>query len=171
MNDISFGNFRFVVAVDGEPLTSTEVISQEMGQKHRAVMQLVRKHSGSLGELGGVQFQIAPFVTNGGTQSREIAMLNEHQAALLLSLMRNSKKVIDFKVALVKEFFRMRDTLNHRNSNLWQQMQALIAKEVESKVRASFGSHLMLQRKKEIPPLQHERIRLEAEIQPSLLLH
>jgi hypothetical protein len=50
-------------------------------------------------------------------------------------------------------------------------MQALIAREVESKVRASFGSHLMLERKREIPQLDEERFRLELQIQPSLLSH
>lgn len=53
--------------------------------------------------------------------------------------------------------------------NLWRQMQALIAKEVGSQVRATFGSHLMLDRKREIPGLRNERQMLETAIQPSLL--
>ena len=53
---------------------------------------------------------------------------------------------------------------------LRQQMQALIAQEVESKIRASFGSHLMLERKREIPFFESEHQRLDAEIQPVLPL-
>ena len=98
-------------------------------------------------------------------------MLNEHQAALLMTFLRNSPRVVEFKIALVREFFRMRDELGRREQNLWQQMQALIAREVESKVRASFGSHLMLERKREIPGFESERSLLEREIQPSLLNH
>lgn len=98
-------------------------------------------------------------------------MLNERQAAILISLMRNTERVVDFKVALVAEFYRMRDALNQRTQNLWQQLQAQIAKEVQSEVRASFGSRLMLERKAEIPGLRKERGRLEAEIQPSLMFH
>jgi phage regulator Rha-like protein len=79
--------------------------------------------------------------------------------------------VIEFKIALVKEFFRMRDELGRREKSLWQQMHALIAREVESKVRASFGSHLMLERKREIPRFDEERLLLESQIQPSLLTH
>ena len=89
-------------------------------------------------------------------------MLNEHQATLLLTFMNNSERVMDFKEALVAEFFRMREALSRRERDLWQQMQAVIAKEVESKVRASFGSHLMLERKREIPMLDGERVRREA---------
>jgi phage regulator Rha-like protein len=163
--------FGLVVAIDGEPRASTAVIAHGLGQQHRALIQLVRKHQSSLEELGRVQFEIAPFATRGGTQSREIAMLNEHQATLLIALMRNTDKVIEFKIALVKEFFRMRDELGRREKSLWQQMHALIAREVESKVRASFGSHLMLERKREIPRFDEERLFLESQIQPSLLTH
>jgi len=47
-------------------------------------------------------------------------------------------------------------------------MQALIAREVESKVRASFGSHLMLERKREIPQLHANISTLREEIEPPL---
>jgi hypothetical protein len=63
------------------------------------------------------------------------------------------------------------DSRQTNQLGLWQQMQALIAREVESKVRASFGSHLMLERKREIPTLDAERDLLERQIQPSLLTH
>lgn len=163
--------FSLVVDVDGEPRAATDVIAKGVKLSHRTVIQLARRHLLSLQELGGVQFQIAPFATSGGPQSREVALLNEHQAALLISMMRNTERVIPFKIALVKEFFRMRDELQGRHRNLWEQMQALIAKEVESKIRASFGSHLMLERKRALPHIIAERTSLESQIQPSLSLH
>ena len=49
-------------------------------------------------------------------------------------------------------------------------MQALIAQEMESKIKASFGSRLMLDRKQEIPFFKSEHQRLETEIQPALPL-
>lgn len=73
----------------------------------------------------------------------------------------------DFHLDVIEAF----DSAQHDNMNLWRQMQALIAKEVESKVRASFGSHLMLERKREIPRFDEERSLLESQIQPSLLTH
>ncbi|MBF5007607.1 hypothetical protein [Diaphorobacter caeni] len=65
----------------------------------------------------------------------------------------------------------MRDALKQRDMNLWQQLQSAIAREVDSAVRASFGSRLMLDRKKDKPILQGEIHRLESEIQPGLLLN
>ena len=155
-----------VVIVGGEPLASTEVIAKGMKQQHASTIKLVRKHADKLAKFGEIRFQIR-FNTKG--KSTEFAYLNERQAALLISFMRNSESVSDFKVALVEEFYRMRDVLFQCEHNLWQQMQALVAKEVESKTKASFGSHLMLVRKREIAYLKDELERLESEIQPELL--
>jgi phage regulator Rha-like protein len=166
MNELKY---PLVSAVDGEARASSEVIARGVKQGHRGLMQLIRRHLASLEGFGRVQFEIRTLKTRGGPQQREVALLNEHQAALVISFMRNSPGVVEFKVALIREFFRMRDELSKREKNLWQQMQELIAKEVESKVRASFGSHLMLTRKREIPLFEEERLRLEDEIQPSLL--
>jgi hypothetical protein len=73
----------------------------------------------------------------------------------------------DFHLDVIEGF----DTQQTACLGLWQQMHALITREVDSKVRASFGSHLMLERKRQIPHINSERERLEAEIQPMLQLH
>jgi phage regulator Rha-like protein len=159
-----------VLPVGGEPRASTEVIARGVGVQHKNLLAMVRKYQADFESLAPVAFQTRNPARQGGRPT-EYAMLNEQQATLLLAFMRNSPKVIEFKIALVKEFFRMRDELSRRETTLWQQMQALIAREVESKVRASFGSHLMLERKREIPQLDEERFRLELQIQPSLLSH
>lgn len=168
---ISKDNLAGLVLVDdaGELRTSSLVIAAGMKHQHASTIKLIRRHLLDLEQFGRVGFSVQPFDTNGGRQSREVAMLNRDQATLLICLMKNSKEVVRFKVGLVREFARMKDELDRRSVNLWQQMQALVAKEVESQVRASFGSHLMLVRKKEKPVLLTEREKLEAAIQPSLL--
>lgn len=161
-----------VTAVDGEPRASTVIIARGVRQQHASVIRMLRKYYDSFTEFGHVDFR-SEVVTRqqGGGSLREYALLNEKQASLLLAFMRNSPKVVEFKVGLIREFFRMRDELRRREQTLWQQMHALIAKEVESKVRASFGSRLMLERRREIPRFDAERERLESAIQPSLLPH
>lgn len=156
-----------VVVVEGSPQASSVVIAAGMRAKHKSVIQLIRQHAELLGEMGTLAFEMR----KSGGRPTEVAMLNEQQAALLISLMRNSPEVAAFKARLIREFYRMRDALSQRSQNLWQQMQALIAQEVESKVRASFGSHLMLDRKREIPSFREKFARLESEIQPGLPLH
>lgn len=161
--------FPLVTAVDGEPRASSEVIARGVKVQHKNVMALVRRYHLNLEQFGSLAFETRPRSKGShGGGDVEFALLNEHQAALIISFMRNSPEVVDFKVRLIREFFRMRDELQHQGRNLWAQMQALIAREVESKVRASFGAHLMNERKRDIPPLRSERERLEADLQPHL---
>lgn len=157
-----------VSVIGGEPLASSLVIARGMKAKHKSVIQLIRQRIGALEEFGRVAFEMRTFGTAGGKQKREVAMLNEQQAALLISMMRNTDDVVMFKVRLIREFYRMRDALNQRTQNLYQQLQALVAEEVETQVKASFGSHLMLERKRAIPEFRRRRDRLEAELQPTL---
>lgn len=157
-----------VVPVDGEARASSEAIAHAAGLPHRGIIQTLRRYAADFETFGKIALEVR---LNRRGKPTEFAMLNEHQATLLLTFLRNSPKVVQLKIALVREFFRMRDELGRREQNLWQQMQALIAREVESKVRASFGSHLMLERKREIPQFDAERDLLERQIQPSLLTH
>lgn len=171
MNNIEQGFLSGLLAIDnaGEPRASSVILAFGLKQSHASVIKLIRRQMDALEQFGGVRFENQTFQTNGGPQDREVAMLNEQQATILICCMRNLGDVMKFKIGLVKEFYRMRDEIGRRNQNLWQRMQDLVAKEVSSQVKASFGSHLMLQRKKEIPPLRTEREILEAAIQPSLL--
>lgn len=164
--------FPLVTSIDGEARASTIVIAKGVEQQHASIIKLLRKHIQDFEAFGHVDFKSE--VVNrrqGGGSLREYAMLNEHQASLLIAFMRNSPRVVAFKVALIREFFRMRDELQRREQGLWAQMQALIAKEVESKVRASFGSHLMLKRKREIPDFEAQFAELEDRIQKPLFIN
>ncbi|MCL8306399.1 Rha family transcriptional regulator [Pseudomonas putida] len=98
---------EIVTLFDGEAVTSTVIVAIETGNEHASVIALVRKYQSDFSEFGGVRFQIEPFETAGGAQSREIALLNEQQATLLLTYMRNTSIVRDFKKRLVKEFWRL----------------------------------------------------------------
>ena len=157
---------RFVTVIEGEPLASTEVIAKGVRVQHKNVLALVRSYAEPLAEFGEIAFQTR---LNRQGRPTEYVMLNEPQASALLTLMRNSEKVVAFKFKLIGEFYRMRQALGQREHSLWKQLQALIAKEVESKVRARFGSYLMHERKRDIPYYQQEHRRLETLIQPPLL--
>ncbi len=95
-----------VVMTDvGMPVTNTMAIADGTENEHKSVIQLVRTYLADLEEFGGVAFEMRPFETPGGTQRREVAVLNEQQSTLLLTYMRNSDIVRKFKKALVKAFF------------------------------------------------------------------
>ena len=108
-----FSNFEnvsraeIVSLVDGEAVTTTLAIAAGCEVDHASVIKLVRTYQADMEEFGRVGFEIQTFQTAGGQQAREIATLNEQQSTLLLTYMRNSVIVRDFKKRLVKEFWRM----------------------------------------------------------------
>lgn len=105
---------EIVRVVNNKAVTDSVALAEGSGNEHKAVIQLVRNYQADLEEFGGVTFEMAPFVTAGGTQTREIALLNEHQATLLLTYMRNTKRIRTFKKQLVKAFFAMAEKLHSK---------------------------------------------------------
>lgn len=97
--------------VDGEPVTDTLIVADRTGNQHASVIRLVRDNLRDFEQFGRVGFEIAPFATAGGTQSREIARLNEQQSTLLITYLRNTSVVRELKVALVRDFYAMRQAL------------------------------------------------------------
>lgn len=103
------------LSADNQPLTTSLIIAEGAGHPHKNVIALCRKYRGQLAELGRVEFKILPFETSGGTQTREVAELNERQATFILTCLRNSEKIVAFKVALVKAFYEMAEKLKAQN--------------------------------------------------------
>lgn len=102
---------EIVKVVNNEAVTDSVTLAEGTGNQHEAVIKLVRTYQADLEEFGGVGFEIVPFETAGGTQTREVALLNEHQATLLLTYMRNMPRIREFKKQLVKAFFSMAEQL------------------------------------------------------------
>lgn len=102
---------EIVFALEGQALTSTAAVADGTGNDHASVIKLVRTYTDDLAEFGRVGFQIQPFATPGGEQKREVALLNEQQATLLITYMRNSDTVRAFKKRLVSAFYKMAQEL------------------------------------------------------------
>lgn len=158
-----------LIDASGEVRVASDVLSKGMAQQHASTIKLVRKYAAALEEFGGVGFEIQSFATAGGKQQREVALLNEQQAMLIISLMKNSAPVFEFKVQLVREFYRMRNALQQRDWTLWQQRLELEKRDHGSLVRAQFGSKLMLERKREKPQIAAQRLELDQKMQPLLI--
>lgn len=98
---------ELVSIFDGECRTTSPTIAQGVGQPHKAIFRLIREHIDRLEAFGRVRFENATLKTNSGTQPRQIALLNEHQATLLITYMRSTEVVHQFKETLVRRFFEL----------------------------------------------------------------
>lgn len=101
-----------LVYLDGkkEPYTTSEIIAECAELKHDTVQSLIRNHKDDLEVFGFYGFEIRKL--SGRGRPRKIYHLNEQQATLLITYLDNTKPVREFKVALVKAFFEMRDELS-----------------------------------------------------------
>ena len=96
-----------VVLEKNKPVTTSLIIAKGVKTEHHSVITLIRKHTKSLQEFGTVEFQIR----KSGGRPLEFAILNEEQTTFLITCMRNTEIVIEFKIKLVKEFYKMKKTL------------------------------------------------------------
>lgn len=107
MSTTTLNAAALVTVEHGQPITTTERVAEAAGVQHKNTIALVREHLADFQEFGGVAFETRTFATAGGDQSREVAILNEPQSALLFTFLRNTKTVRAVKVRLVREFFRV----------------------------------------------------------------
>ncbi len=99
------------IHTDGQAVTDSLTIAAGAQVEHAAVMKLIRKYLPDFEAFGRVGFEIQPFETAGGTQKREVALLNEDQTTLLFTFLKNTEIARKFKVRLVKAFRSVRDAL------------------------------------------------------------
>lgn len=99
-----------LVYIDGakEPYTLSSIISECAQVQHRHVKNLLNKHKSDFEQFGKVHFKKSS--SDSGQQVRDY-IFNEQQATLLITYLKNTPTVREFKQQLVKAFFEMRDEL------------------------------------------------------------
>lgn len=94
---------------EGEPRVGTYLVAIGFEREHKKVLELVRTYEEEFlyfGPLKGRKLK-----STGGRAANEF-MLNEEQTMLLGTLLRNSKKSVEFKKLLVAKFKEIKDRLN-----------------------------------------------------------
>lgn len=97
-----------MVTVDGgQAITTTLAIASGTEVDHASVIKLVRAYQSDLEEFGLLDFKSE----SSGGRPTEYANLNEQQATLILTYMRNNDIVREFKKRLVRAFYDMASML------------------------------------------------------------
>ena len=97
-----------------EPYTTDEIIAECAGVKLPTVQRLIREKKERLEAFGSLRFEIRKIVKNGSGNYLKTYHLNEQQATLIITFLRNTEAVTQFKVELVRQFFDMRGELEMR---------------------------------------------------------
>ena len=102
------------------PVTTTKIIADEVGKSHRSIYLLVEKFKNDFEIFGRVSSQMTPFDTKGGPQNLKIYILNEQQTTLLITYLRNNKRVREFKIKLVQQFYEMKEFIQQKQTDEWK---------------------------------------------------
>jgi phage regulator Rha-like protein len=78
----------------------SEGIALLANNEHRSIVRLIKNHKDTLEEFGVMGFEITKPDSKGG-RPKTTYLLNEEQATLLTTFMKNSTKVVMFKKKLV----------------------------------------------------------------------
>ena len=97
---------NIIEIVDNEPRISHRIIADQ-----KNVAELINKYRDKLELFGAIPFKTEVLKAGKGTTKNITHFLNESQATLLLTFMRNNEVVINFKIRLVQDFFKMRNQL------------------------------------------------------------
>ena len=102
--------------VGSEPFTTAGIIAKCAEVDYHTVTRLIRKHKADFEEFGILGFEIQEIKKEGtrGTKYAKQYHLNEPQATLLLTYLKNTEPVREFKKNLVRQFFLMRAELQKR---------------------------------------------------------
>ena len=100
--------------INNKPTISALIIADSTGNKYASVRELITRFSLDIEEFGKIHFADLKSANQVSGRIKQVAQLSEEQATFLMTLLKNSKKVVEFKKNLVKSFFELkkRDNLS-----------------------------------------------------------
>ncbi len=96
-----------------EPRIDSRLLAQHLQNKHQSLFELVKTHRVDFEELGLLRFQTGKAT---GGRPEKFTMLNEDQSMLALSYSKNTPRVRQLKVMLVKAFGEARRAAEMRRT-------------------------------------------------------
>ena len=111
--------YELVELKNNEVFTNSKVIAEGTGNLHSSIQKIITKYENDFKEFGQVRFEMRPVKYARGTNEEKIYWLNEEQATLLMTYLRNSEITRKFKKELVRQFYAMRRFILEKQSKLW----------------------------------------------------
>ena len=113
---------QLLTLVNEEMTISHRIVAENTANEEISIRKLIDKYISDFKEFGMVSFEMTKTTnTNlGNGRPSKTYFLNEQQVYLLFTYLRNNEIVRNFKVALIKAFFEMRQELYHIASKSFQ---------------------------------------------------
>jgi phage regulator Rha-like protein len=159
--------------IDNEPRISHKIIAKETENKDISIRKLIDKQKDALNLFGNLSFKMTSLNrttkdgVSRGAVDEKVYFLNEQQATLLLTFMRNNEIVIKFKVRLVQEFYKMRESLKSQNFDLTKLEERARVLEISEKEYGIFERvfyKLGITRKEELAITSNRAVKKETGV-------
>ncbi|BCD59591.1 Rha family transcriptional regulator [Nitratiruptor sp. YY08-10] len=144
-----------VKVFNGVPSVSHIVIATLSDNNIESISRLIRQHKSDFELFGTLNYELIKVKAGRGASRKKIYWLNEQQSYLLLTYLKNTKEVRDFKIRLIKEYFEFRQKATQPPANC-------PAERFDARING-YKSQLA-QRKKQIEELQWRVLSLEEEL-------
>jgi phage regulator Rha-like protein len=99
-----------ITVIDQEPRVSHISIAENIDYENVSIRKLIDNNISDFEEFGQLSFQMTTVKNSvGAVNEKKIYFLNEPQATLLMTYLKNTNIVKQFKKTLVKAFYELRD--------------------------------------------------------------
>lgn len=162
--DTAFQNL--VALSDGKPVTTSRQMAQRFKKRHDNIIRLYRtriegRHSP---EFIALNFEVVEYMDAKG-EAREELLMTKNGFIAMATKLRGAE---EWQERFIAAFDAMTEQLERMALSLWTRRMKLETRDATSAAKASVGSRLMLERKKDLPTLKQERAILESAMQPAL---
>jgi phage regulator Rha-like protein len=98
------GGALVLTACNDEARLDSRLLAERLGVQHQSLFELIKAYRADFEQLGKVRFETGASVGSRTGQSVKFARLNEDQCYLLLTYNRNTQRVRQLKLQLVRAF-------------------------------------------------------------------
>ena len=108
--------YELVELKGNDVFTNSKVIAEGTNNKHHSITAIIQKYESDFEDFGKVRFEMKPLPSG---QKEKVYFLNEEQATLLMTYLRNNEIVRKFKKNLVSQFYKMRRFILEKQTKHW----------------------------------------------------
>lgn len=111
-------NLIKIESVNGQNVVDSRLIAQELGIKHKNLLDNIEKYCTELQQFGTVTFETETCKHSTGASVQKFVYLNENQATFVMTLSRNTKKVVALKANLVASFSKAKQVISEQGDRI-----------------------------------------------------
>ncbi len=117
--------YELIEVKRNEIFTTSKIIAEGTNNKHESIVAIIQKYEGDFSEFGKLRFSDLKSGNPKGGRPEKVYYLNEEQATLLITYLRNNEVVRKFKKNLVHQFYQMRRFLLEKQSKAWTETREI----------------------------------------------